>query len=213
MLELLNSEKFMVIFRGIPNEYIKQTAKAAYDGGVRIFEVTFDPSDPDTVKNTQTAITTIYDYLGSGIEVCAGTCVKPEFVDAAHKAGAKAIISPGTQKSVIDRTKELGMLSMPGAFTPTEIMTAYEMGADIVKVFPILPEDVRLLQVIMSPLSHIPFITTGGVNPETAPKFLALGAKAVAAGATIANRQMAENGEFEKIYQNAKAHIDAIKNM
>ena len=101
---------------------------------------------------------------------------------------------------------------MPGAFTPTEILAAYEMGADIVKVFPILPEDVRLLQVTMSPLSHIPFITTGGVNPETAPKFLAIGATAVAAGATIANRQMAESGDFEQIYQNAKAHIDAIKN-
>ncbi|MBQ4630578.1 MAG: bifunctional 4-hydroxy-2-oxoglutarate aldolase/2-dehydro-3-deoxy-phosphogluconate aldolase [Clostridia bacterium] len=211
MLSFLKQEKFALLFRSIPSKYVADACKAAYEGGVRIFEIAFDPSKDDTIYETQKSIETVYETLGRGIEVYAGTCVKKEYVDAAASSGAKAIISPGTQNSVINRTKELGLISVPGASTPTEILAAHEAGADIVKIFPVLPDDVRRLQVTMSPLSHIPFMPTGGVNPDTIAEFLKTGATALSAGVTVISREIAENRDFELVKKNAKAHIDAIR--
>ena len=211
MLDLLNKEKFIAIFRGINEENIARAARAAYDGGVRIFEITFDPMCKNTEYTTAKAISDVYNELGGDIAVCAGTCIKPEYVDAAKSAGAKAIISPGTSKKVIERTKELSLISIPGAFTPTEILSAYEAGADIVKIFPILPDNIKYLRTILPPIPHIPFIPTGGVNPQTAGEFLSLGALAVAAGATIVTADAVRKGDFEGITKRAREHTDAVK--
>ena len=94
------------------------------------------------------------------------------------------------------------MLSIPGAYTPTEIVNAYDMGADIVKIFPVAPHEVGYLRNVMSPLSHIPFIPTGGINPDTVEEFLKTGAVAVAAGATIVTKDLAEQGDWETITNN-----------
>jgi 2-dehydro-3-deoxyphosphogluconate aldolase/(4S)-4-hydroxy-2-oxoglutarate aldolase len=103
------------------------------------------------------------------------------------------------------------MVSIPGALTPTEIMTAYNLGADLVKIFPIMPGDIPYLKNILAPLSHIPFITTGGVNPETAGTFIRMGAVALAAGATIITPDALANEDYETITENARAHLAAIR--
>ena len=210
-MDLLREQRFIAILRHIPVKGIEQVADALYAGGIRIFEVTFDPSSPTTVADTQAIIRTIRARLGDGISVGAGTVINVDFVRAAHEAGAEFIVSPCTKEDVITETRARGMLSIPGAYTPTEILHAYEAGADIVKVFPVAPHEVGYLRNVMSPLSHIPFIPTGGINPDTAAEFLATGAVAVAAGATVVTQALAEAGDYATIEENARRHVAACK--
>ena len=210
-MELLKKHRFVGIFRHIPPQYALEAAKAMYDGGIRIFEITFDPSQNTTTQQTCSIIHQLREHFGSDVSVGAGTVLTVATAEAAFNAGAEFIVAPCTNADVIRYTKEKGMLSIPGAYTPTEIMTAYELGADVVKIFPILPDGEAYLKNVISPLSHIPFMITGGINPNTIEKFLATGPVAVAAGATIVTKELVEKGDFETIRNNALAHTSKIK--
>lgn len=190
---------------------IKDVIEALYAGGVRIVEITFDPSKDDTIKDVAKSFQIAREMYGDKICVGAGTVLSKKYAEAAYNASAEFIVSPCTDKRIIAYTKEHGMLSMPGAYSPTEIMNAYGMGADIVKIFPVLPDNIDYLKTIMSPLSHIPFVPTGGINPKTIKEFLNTGAIAVAAGATIVNTTIIKNKQFEIITQSVKEHINGIK--
>lgn len=211
MIEEIKKHKFMAILRRVPEEKIEKTVQALFLGGVRIMEVTFDPLDCRTVEKTRSAFDTIRRVCGKEVSLAAGTVIKPENVKAAAEFGVGCVVSPNTDEEIIRLTKELGMLSVPGAFTPSEIVKAYNMGADLVKIFPILPDNIQYLKTVISPLSHIPFITTGGVNPDTASKLLEVGAAAVAAGASIITPKALEQNDYKAIQENAKAHIDAVR--
>lgn len=208
--DFIKKHKFIAIFRHIPKEHIEKAVKAVYDGGVRIFEITFNPSAKTTVEDTKEIIGTVKKMYGDSVCVGAGTVINLEYAKSAHEAGAQFIVSPCTKADVVKFTKENGMLSIPGAYTPTEIVNAYDMGADIVKVFPVLVDNVNYLKNVMSPLSHIPFIPTGGINPDTIQAFMQTGAVAVAAGATIVTEELVKHGEFEKITENAARHIERL---
>ena len=205
-MELIKKHRFIAILRHIPLHTVEGVAKALYEGGVRIFEVTFNPSAADTVEETSAIIQKIKAMYGEEISVGAGTVINLEFARGAFEAGAEFLVSPCTKPEVISFAKENGMLSIPGAYTPTEIVNAYDLGADIVKVFPVAPHEVGYLKNVMSPLSHIPFIPTGGINPDTVEEFLKTGAVAVAAGATIVTKDLAEKGDWKTITANAKKH-------
>jgi len=207
---MIKKHRFVGILRHIAPEYAAQAAQAMYDGGIRIFEVTFDPSKETTVDDTKRIIKTIGEMFGEKVCVGAGTVLTVEFAKAAYEAGAKFIVSPCTDPEVVAYTKKMGLLSIPGAFSPTEIQQAYKMGADVVKIFPIGPNDEAYLKNVISPLSHIPFMVTGGINPDTIDKFLAMGPVAVAAGATIVTKELVENGKWDVITENARRHMEKI---
>lgn len=209
-LELLKKYRFVGIFRHIRPEFALRAAQAMYEGGVRIFEITFDPSRDTTMEETGSIIRQLRDYFGPEVCVGAGTVLSVDFARAAWEAGAQFIVAPNTDEQVIAYTKEKGMLSIPGAYSPTEIMHAYKLGADVVKIFPILPHESAYLKNVISPLSHIPFMVTGGINPDTVETFLATGATAVAAGATIVTRELVEQGDFDTIRENARRHTEKI---
>lgn len=210
-MELLKKHRFVGIFRHIPPQCALDAAKAMYEGGVRIFEITFDPSGNTTMEQTCGIIRQLRAYFGADVSVGAGTVVTEEYAKAACEAGAEFVVSPGTTPAVIAYAKAHGMLAIPGAYTPTEIMNAYALGADIVKIFPIGPNDEGYLKNVISPLSHIPIMITGGINPDTIEKFLATGPVAVAAGASIVNKDLALKGDFDTIRKNALAHTQKIR--
>lgn len=211
MLNKIKAHKFIAILRHVPLKKTAEVSQALYDGGIRIIEVTFDPSDSNTIEKTGCALEIIRGRLGDGVSLGMGTVVKPEYVTAAKSFGAGIIISPNTDAEIIRLTKENGMVSIPGAYTPSEIVSAYNAGADLVKIFPILPDNIAYLRTVMSPLSYIPFITTGGVNADTAGELMMTGAAALAAGASIITPKALAENDYETIKNNAKAHLDAIK--
>lgn len=211
LFNFIKQEKFIALARFVPPEAMEKVAEALYNGGVRLFEIPFNPSRKNTIEETKESIKAARRAAGGKLAIGAGTVVSIDFLEAAYEAGASFIVSPNTNINIISRTKELGLLSIPGAYTPTEIQSAYDAGADIVKVFPITVNDIPYLKNIMTPLSHIPFITTGGVNQDTAAAFLEAGAIAVAAGASIVKPELVREGNYAEITRLAKMHIDSVK--
>lgn len=210
-IEYIKEQGLIVIFRGVDNALIPDLVRAIYEGGARIVETTFDPSDPDTVENTAEVIRTIYKTMGDKMLVGAGTVIDETYAVAAKEAGAKFLLSPDTNPDIIRLTKKLGLISIPGALTPTEAMTAYRAGADIVKLFPITKDDIGYLVNITRPLSHIPFLCTGGVNPDTIGSFFTAGACAVGTGISILKPDLIAAKNYEEITRLAAIHVEKVQ--
>jgi 2-dehydro-3-deoxyphosphogluconate aldolase/(4S)-4-hydroxy-2-oxoglutarate aldolase len=157
-------------------------------------------------------IAALVKEYGSRMAIGAGTVLSVDEVRAAHDAGATFIVSPDSDPEVIAETKRLGMASIPGAMTPTEIKRAYALGADIVKLFPADDLGYHYIQNLKGPMPHIPLMATGGVNPDTIPEFLSRGILAVGTGITIFRPDLVATEDYAGIAALAKAHIDAIRN-
>ncbi len=211
MHDLIYKHGLIVLFRGVAEDKIERCVDALYEGGARILEFTFDPSDKYTAKKTGAIIKRVVDKMGDKIVVGAGTVICKKYLDAAYKAGAKFIYSPNTDVKLIKRTKRLGLISVPGAFTPTEIMTAYNAGADIIKMFPIKEANVDYLINITRPLSHIPFICTGGVNENTIATFINAGAIGVGTGISILKPELIQNDDYAEITRLTKLHVENLE--
>ena len=209
--DIIEREGLIVIFRGVPLKKIENTVKALYEGGVRIIEIAFNPSDSDTVSKTCALIKEARRVMGDKLLIGAGTVICEEYVVAAYEAGVDFIFSPDTDIDVIRLTKKLGLISIPGALTPTECKTAYKNGADIIKLFPATINDIDYITGITRPLSHIPFICVGGTNVDTIKAFIKAGAKGVGTGISILKPELIANDDYAEITRLAKLHIDRIK--
>lgn len=209
--EFIEREGFTLLLRRIPAEDSLNFVRAAFKGGVRIFEITFDPSDPDTVNKTCGVISSIKSEFGNEVLAGAGTALFPEYINAARQAGGEFAFSPNTDPEIIKLTKSVGMVSIPGAFTPSECMTALNAGADFVKLFPITVNDIGYLKNITSPLSHMRFICTGGVNPDTIKDFFDVGAVGVGTGASVFRKDLVETKNFDAVTELAARHIEIVR--
>lgn len=211
MKKIIEDSGLIVILRGVEIEKAVKIANALYEAGVKVVEVAFNPSEQNTIKTTTDIIKAIIDKMGDKLVVGAGTVISTEFVQAAYEAGAKFIFSPNTDIEVIKKTKELGLTSIPGALTPSEMMTAYNAGADLIKLFPITKNDVDYVKGIARPLSHIPYICVGGTNLETIECFIKAGAKGVGTGISILKQELIDNEDYDEIKRLASLHLQKIK--
>jgi len=209
VLTELQQAKLVAIMRGIHSDKVIETVVAMKKGGIYCCEVTFDQRSND-FSETLKSIELIIKTFGDEVLVGAGTVLTVEQVDLAFKAGAAYIISPDTNPDVIKRTKELGMISIPGAMTPTEISSAWNSGADIVKVFPAGDLGTDYIKAISAPLSHVPLLAVGGVNTNNAREFLDIGCVGLGIGSALANKKLIEAGKFDEITKVAKEYIAAI---
>ena len=207
LLDKLASARFIAIARRVPLDKITACASAVAEAGVSFLEITFDPSDADTLRDTAAKMQAVRKEI-PGLCLGCGTVLTVEMAEAAADAGAEFLVAPNTKPSVIDAAHRHGVPMVPGAFTPTEIAAAYAAGADLVKIFPIAPGQEAYVKNVMSPLSHIPFILTGGVNPDTIHSMLATGAVAVAAGATILRPDLVASGNYAEIRTLARKHLE-----
>ena len=213
VLERLTRDRLMVLARGVPKDVLVKGVEAIAEAGVTVFESTFDHSREDCVSENAEKIAALVAACGDRMSIGAGTVLSIEEVRAAHEAGASFIVSPDTDPEVIAETKRLGMVSIPGAMTPTEIKRAHALGADIVKLFPADDLGYHYIQNLKGPLPHIPLMATGGVNPQTIPEFLSRGIIAVGTGITIFRPDLVAAKDYDAIAALAKAHIEAIKNV
>ena len=210
VIQEILGKKIIAIVRGVEPTKIVNIAQALYDGGITLVEVTFNQKDPASFQETADAIAAIKAHMGDKMFVGAGTVTSVELVEMAARAGAAYIISPDTDPAVIRRTKELGLVSLPGAYTPTEAKQAHNAGADFVKLFPCVGDAPAYLKALCAPLSHIKFLAVGGVNADNAADFLKAGAVGIGVGSCLVNKQWADAGEFHKITAEAKRFIENI---
>lgn len=209
-IETLKRDRLMVLARGIPKNVLLKGVAAIADAGVTVFESTFDHRRDDCTAENAEKIAALVAEFGGRMSIGAGTVLSVEEVRAAHDAGATFIVSPDSDPEVIAETKRLGMASIPGAMTPTEIKRAYALGADIVKLFPADDLGYHYIQNLKGPMPHIPLMATGGVNPETIPEFLSRGIMAVGTGITIFRPDLVAAEDYGGIAALARAHIEAI---
>lgn len=211
VIEKILDEKIIAIVRGVEVEKAVKAAEALYAGGIRLVEITFNQKDPASWCKTAEAIRQIKEKMGDKMLVGAGTVTSPELVEMAANAGAAYIISPDTDVAVIRKTRELGLVSLPGAYTATEAKQAHMAGADFVKLFPCIEGAPAYLKALCAPFNHIRFLAVGGVNADNAAEFLKAGAVGVGVGGSLVNKKWVDAGEYERITQEAQRFLTNMK--
>ncbi len=210
-METLLRERLIIIARGIEPGLLLEASHALSKAGISMLESTFDHAGSDPVADNARKIRTLVKELGNLMLFGAGTVLNVREVQAAFDAGARYIVSPCTNEAVIREAKRLGMLSVPGAMTPTEVSCAWDMGADIVKLFPAGDLGMGYIRNLRGPFPHIPLLATGGVNPETIPAFFKAGVTAVATGITVFRPDLVLLKDAEGIAALAGTHLDAVR--
>ena len=211
VIQQIEQEKIIAIVRGVGPEQCMKVADALYAGGIRLMEITYNQKDPASFQATADAISAITKAYEGRMFVGAGTVTTTELVELTAKAGGKFIISPDTNPDVIRRTRELDMVSMPGALTPTEIMTAHRAGSDYVKLFPAGDLGPNYVKAVRAPISHVKMTAVGGINEKNMADFLKAGVCGFGIGGNLANKAWIEAGEFDKITETARAMVAVVK--
>ena len=196
--------KIVAIIRGAAPQNVVEIAEALHEGGVQCLEITLNS------PNALQVIESIATKMEGRILVGAGTVLNATEAANAITAGAKFIISPITNIETIGKTKQLGAVSIPGAFTPTEIFTAYSGGGDIIKVFP-GSSGPGFIKEVLAPLPHIPLMPTGGINLGNIHEFKNAGAVAFGVGKSLVDtNQKVTDAYLDEIIKNAQRFIQAI---
>jgi 2-dehydro-3-deoxyphosphogluconate aldolase / (4S)-4-hydroxy-2-oxoglutarate aldolase len=181
-------------------------ADAMMAGGVTVIEVTM------TVPNALQLLRELKQRHGDKLLLGSGTVTDASQVEATIDAGAEFVVSPSLHPDVIAKTKELGRVSIPGALTPTEVITAWRAGADYVKVFPCSAMGgASYLKSLLAPFPELALIPTGGVTLQTAAEFLKAGARALGVGADLVNAAAISEGKPEIVTNTARAYLEIIR--
>jgi len=201
-LQQILTHKIVAILRGVPPSGTKRTAEALYAGGIRLLEVTL---------NSEEALPLIemlsHEFKGRML-IGAGTVLSKTDATNAIAAGACFLISPSLDLEVIGTTRDAGLVSIPGALTPTEILHANNYGADIVKVFPC--PDAAYIKQVLAPLNHIRLMPTGGIDAGNIKTFVATGAAAFGIGsALVKSTAIMDDNYFSELSIKAQALISA----
>jgi 2-dehydro-3-deoxyphosphogluconate aldolase/(4S)-4-hydroxy-2-oxoglutarate aldolase len=182
-----------------------RSIEAIYKGGVRAAEITM------TVPGAIRALEKLADEFGDKIVLGAGTVLDPETCRACMLAGAQFFVTPSLKLATIEMAKRYSKVICPGALTPTEVLTAWEAGADVVKIFPAgNVGGPKYIKALKGPFPQIEMIPTGGVNLETAGEFLKAGACAVAVGGELVDAKTIQEGRFEIFEERARQYLNAI---
>lgn len=192
-LQRVKDERIVMIYRGFsPDECVEMT-DVLFDAGVRFFEVTMNT--PNAFK----AIEKLSRKFGKDAYIGGGTVLKTTEVEEVRNVGGEFIVSPNVKEEVIQLTKKLGMYSVPGAFTPTEILTAWDAGADVVKVFPINVVGMEHIKQIRGPLSDIPLMATGGVTLDMVGDLFTVGVDSIAMSVHLLGKEMVDTKNWDAI--------------
>jgi 2-dehydro-3-deoxyphosphogluconate aldolase/(4S)-4-hydroxy-2-oxoglutarate aldolase len=195
----------VAILRSPSGEMLGEVAQALLSGGVEVIEITF------TVPRAHKVLEQVADRLGDKILLGAGTVLDAETARTALLAGAEFIVAPTVNREVIQLCRRYDKMVMPGALTPTEVLTAWEAGADIVKVFPSDFTGPGYLKALLGPLPQVRLMPTGGVNLKTAADFLRAGACALGIGGALADPKAIAARDFVKIESLARQYVEIVR--
>lgn len=211
IIQSIYENKLIVIVRGVERELLIPLAEAMYAGDIRLLEITFDAKGTVSDEETASRIGMLKAHFGDRMNIGAGTVLNSRQVELVGAAGGEFIISPNVNREVIEKTVEMGLVSIPGALTPSEISDAYDFGADFVKLFPVTSLGVGYVKAVRAPLSHIPMLAVGGVDLDNIPDYLGAGVCGFGLGSNIINKKMLADGDFDGITRLAKSYVEAVR--
>ncbi len=209
--EAIEREKIISIVRKPDMSTVEKAVDALYNGGIRLIEVTFDRSGEFSAECTCNVISMIHKKYRERMLVGAGTVTRPEEVYLAYEAGASYIISPNCDPEIIKLTKKLGLVSIPAAFTATEIAFALNSGADYIKLFPADQASKEYVKAIKAPLSDAKLLAVGGVTADNAKNFIENGFLGIGVGSNLYNKKLIEANDFNALTKLANEYVQAVK--
>jgi 2-dehydro-3-deoxyphosphogluconate aldolase/(4S)-4-hydroxy-2-oxoglutarate aldolase len=204
------NDKLIAILRGTEKDTVLPLVEAICAGGIRMVEVTFNQSDPDSFAITAESIRSIGEHFSDDVYVGAGTVLTAGQLRMAVDAGARYIISPSVDLEIIRETRRLGLVSIPGTLTPSECVAAANAGADFIKLFPISCMGPAYLTALRAPLSHLKFLGVGGIEIGNIKDYLAAGAVGFGIGGKLVNKEWIKAKAFAKITQLAEEYTKLI---
>lgn len=206
LLSRLLESGIIAVVRKIEAEKVIDVISALVEGGITGIEVTLDS------PNALNAISEAKKLFGDKAVIGAGTVLDGESANLAIQAGADFIFAPTLSKDTIAVANRYGKIVIPGVFTPTEILQAYEWGADIVKVFPASVLGSQFIKDVRGPLGHIPMMPTGGISLENIEEYIKVGAVAAGVGGSLLNKEYIKNNEWDKLTDLARQYTKKVAN-
>ena len=211
VIKSIEENKINAIIRGIDKKNLIDTVNALYNGGIRLVEVTFDRTQKVSFSQTAEAIKMLVDEFGTKMYIGAGTVTEVEQIELVKNAGGTFIISPDTYEAVIEETNKYGLVSIPGALTPSEITRAVRAGADFVKLFPVGNLGVSYVKAVKAPLKDVKMLAVGGIDENNIKDYTSSGISGFGIGSGIIKKDLIEAGNFEKMTELAKIYTEAVK--
>lgn len=211
LIEEIENEKIIVIVRGVERNKLIPIAEAMYRGGIKFLEITYSANGEVSDEKTKENIRLLANHFGGRMHIGAGTVLTEKQAELTKQAGGEFVISPDTNPKVIKRTKELGMVSMPGALTPSEIQLAHISGADFVKLFPVSNLGIDYVRAVKTPLSHIRLLAVGGVDLSNIPGYLDIGVCGFGIGSNIVSGKLIGQNDYKGLEELAKKYVSAVK--
>ena len=203
-LDLIRGTGVIAIMRADSSDQLLEAAEAIREGGVNVIEVTM------TTPGALSVIEGAVSKYGEDVLFGAGTILDPESARAAILAGAGFVVAPSLNRAVIEICNRYSVPSMPGAYTPTEILTAWECGADMVKLFPASVGGADLIKALKAPLPQIDLVPVGGVDLDTTADFIRAGSAAVGVGSSLINKKLLDSKDYAKLTDLARRFVEEV---
>jgi 2-dehydro-3-deoxyphosphogluconate aldolase/(4S)-4-hydroxy-2-oxoglutarate aldolase len=204
-LEWIHETGVIAIMRAKSSDQLIQAADAIKAGGVRVIEVTM------TTPGAMRVIEEATSRYGQEVLFGAGTVLDAETARAAILAGAAYVVSPTLNLEVIILCNRYGIPVVPGCYTPSEMLAAWEAGADLVKLFPASVGGPSLIKAILAPLPQLKIVPVGGVDLNTAADFIKMGAYALGVGSSLINQKLLDAGDLDELRHRAEAFLEEVR--
>ncbi|MGE0132245.1 MAG: bifunctional 4-hydroxy-2-oxoglutarate aldolase/2-dehydro-3-deoxy-phosphogluconate aldolase [Blastocatellales bacterium] len=205
IIKQIEAGRIVAILRGDFGGREEEIVGVLVEAGITAVEVTLNsPGAFDSIKRLAAG-------FNSRIAVGAGTVLRPDEVERVADAGARFIVSPNRNAKVIGTTKRLDLVSLPGCFTPSEIVEALDAGADAIKLFPAKCLGLDFIKAMRGPLPNVRMIPTGGVTPEAARSYIAAGAWALGVGSELIGKDVMTDDGFETLRRRAADFVEAVQ--
>ncbi|MBE6906481.1 MAG: bifunctional 4-hydroxy-2-oxoglutarate aldolase/2-dehydro-3-deoxy-phosphogluconate aldolase [Ruminococcaceae bacterium] len=205
ILNRIGQTKIVAAVRGIPGSHLNATLEALYSGGIRCVEITMD--NPEGMRMLEQA----KQVYGDRMLIGAGTVLDMVTARNVIMAGADYVLAPTLSLDVIKVCNTYGKLAVPGVLTPTEALSAWQAGAQLIKVFPVSKLGPQYIKDLLGPLRQMNLMPMGGVNLENAAEFMKAGAFALGVGSCLVNKTMVEKEDYAGIQTYAQKLTDAVK--
>ncbi len=205
IIESIRKTGIVAIMRANSSEQLLAAADAVKAGGVNAIEVTM--TTPGALGVIEQAI----DRYGEEVIFGVGSVLDPETARAAILAGAQFVVCPTLKLKTIEMCHRYDILVVPGAYTPTEVLTAWEAGADMVKIFPASVGGPAYIKAVKAPLPQVRLVPVGGVNLKTTADFIRAGSEVVGVGGSLINQKLLEAREFKTITENARRYCEEVE--
>jgi 2-dehydro-3-deoxyphosphogluconate aldolase/(4S)-4-hydroxy-2-oxoglutarate aldolase len=205
ILDTIRETGVIAIMRAQSSDQLIAAADAIKRGGVTVIEVTM------TTPGALGVITTAKERYGSDVVFGAGTVLDAETGRAAILAGADFVVSPVLNLGLIELCNRYSVATIPGCFSPTEVITAWEAGADMIKLFPAGLGGPGLVKAILAPFPQVEIVPVGGVNLDTAADFISKGAVALGVGGNLVSQKLLDAGDVDELTRRAAAYIEEVR--